>query len=174
MSIETAHFFTPIRLDHPYAGKLQVAIPSLGTYYDNLRMPDLLLTVLYRLDAKTGDLVQNPKFIFQTDGPSTARLNFKHETLERKYAHRICNFHVNMDAIFGEGVVHKSTGKVSGNIGAEKVVKGGLDVGVELSDEVPGVITSIHALIYGTLNAKDKTLEAWGEMQGAARMNRSY
>ena len=71
-----------------------------------------------------------------------------------------------MDAVFGEGVVHKSTGKVSGNIGAEKVVKGGLDVGIELGDEVPDVVTNIHACIYGTLNVKDRTLEAWGEMKG--------
>lgn len=166
MAVEIAHFHTPVYKGFPYTHKQQVAIPSLGTYYDNLRVPDLLLTALYHLDPKTGDLVKDVKLIFQTDGPSDAQVNFKHEALIPDYTHRIYKFDVNMDIVFGEGVVFKNGAKVGGNIGAEKVVKGGLDIGLELNEERPGTRTIIHARIQGMLNAQNGNLEAWGGNAG--------
>jgi hypothetical protein len=52
MAVHSTHFFEPVRKDPPYTHKQQIAIPSLGTYYDGLRVPDLLLTILYNLDSK--------------------------------------------------------------------------------------------------------------------------
>jgi hypothetical protein len=174
MSVESTHFFQSVRADQPYTHKQQVAIPSLGTYYNGLRVPNLLLTALYCLDSKTGELAQNIKLIFQTDGPSEAQLNFKHDALTHRYKHRIYLFDVNMDIVFGQGIVQRNGVKVNGAIGAEKVVKGGLDVGVESSIDTPGPITSIHARIEGILSANEGKLDAWGKMTGAAIMNRSY
>ena len=147
----------------------------MGTYYDNLRVPDLLLTVFYCQDTKTGNLVKDKiKFVFQTDGPSDADLNFPHFTLTTSFAHQICNFEVKMDIVFGAGVTNKLGGNIGGNLGMEKVVKGGVEATVEKSTESPGTRTIIHARIVGTLNVRAKALDAVEEMTGSANQHRSY
>jgi hypothetical protein len=173
MNVEIAPFYAPVWKSSQYAHKLQVAIPSLGTYYDNLRVPDLLLTALYSLDPKTSHLVKDVKLIFQTDGPSKAQLNFMHGALTDKYAATVYRFDVNMDVMFGEGVIKKNTAKVNGNVGAEKVAKAGVDIGIEVGEERPGTKTVLHARLSGMLSAKEGLLEAWGDMVGASKFNRS-
>ena len=163
MSIETAYFYEHVRKELPCTHKQQVKIPSLGTY-NGLRIPDLLLTALYRLDPKTGSLSQNVKLIFQTDGPSDAQLNFKHDALIGRYIHHIYRLDVNMDVLFGEGVTNKFGATLGGNIGVEKGVKGGLEAGAEASQESPGTRTTLHARIEGMLSANEGKLEAWGQM----------
>ena len=162
MSVEIAHFYESARKDSPYTHKQQVRIPSLGTY-NSLRIPDLLLTALYRLDSKTGVLSENVKLIFQTDGPSDAQLNFKHDALIGRYKHRIYRFDVNMDILFGEGVTNKFGATLGANVGVEKGVKGGVEGGLEASQESPGTRTTLHARIQGMLSANEAKLEAWGD-----------
>lgn len=161
MLVEIAHFYESARKDSPYTHKQQVKIPSLGTY-NGLRIPDLLLTALYRFDAKTGILTHNVKLIFQTDGPSDAQLNFKHDALIDNYKHRVYHFDVNMDILFGEGVTNKLGATLGANVGVEKGVKGGIEGGLEASQEAPGTRTTLHARIEGLLSAHEGKLEAWG------------
>ena len=164
MSVKLTHWFQLASLEHPYTNRQQVKILSLGTFYDNLRVPDLLLTVLYRFDERTGSLVKNARVILQPDGPSDAQLNFPSVALTGKYTHRVYKFEVKMDAVFGGGIVYKESAKVGGNIGAEKVVKGGVDTSIELAKETPSTRTYIHAHIEGMLSANEGKLEAWGRI----------
>lgn len=164
MSVKLTHWFQPALLEHPYTNRQQVKIPSLGTFYDNLRVPDLLLTVLYSFDEGTGDLVKNVRIIFQPDGPSNAQINFPSVALTGRYTHRVYRFEVKMDVVFGEGIVYKESAKVGGNIGAEKVVKGGLDTSIELAKETPSTRTYLHGHIEGMLSANEGKLEAWGRI----------
>ncbi|WP_046244932.1 hypothetical protein [Hymenobacter terrenus] len=176
MHVESAHYYEAVFKDFPFTGMLQTSIPSLGTYYDGLRIPDLLLTTRWRPDAK-GNLVGNSRFIrftFQTDGPSDAELNFPHSALQLKVINQICRFDVTMDVVFGAGVVNKKGGSLMANLGLEKIVKGGIEGNVEGSQEAPGTKTILHANFEGLLNAKERTLEVWGQMTGGASQHRSY
>lgn len=69
-----------------------------------------------------------------------------------------------MDALYGEGVVMKESTTIGGTIGAEKVVKGELEVGAEFGKEAPGTRTSLHARLNGMLIAKENRLKAWGQL----------
>lgn len=165
MSLEyVQHYQHTDRKEHPYTHLVQTKIPSLGQRY-GCRLPDLLLTMQYRLDAK-GNVASNPepKLVFQPDGPSDAQLNFRHHTLQFRHIFSVCRFEVSMDALFGEGVVVKESTTIGGTLGAEKVVKGELQVGGESGKEAPGTRTSLHGRLAGTLSAKEHLLEVWGEL----------
>ena len=163
MSLELAyHYQDATRKEHPYTHLLQIKLPSLGERY-GLRIPDLLLTIQYRLDAK-GNVMQvpEPKLVFQPDGPTDAQLNFRHETLAFDYKFSICRFKVSMDALYGEGVVLKENTTIGGSLGAEKLVKGDVQVGTEFGKERPGTRTTLHGRLEGILSAKENLLELWG------------
>lgn len=169
MSVEfTQHYQHTDRKEQPYTHLLQTKIPSLGSRRYNgqdYRIPDLLLTMQYRVDAK-GNVVAKPepKLVFQTDGPSDAQLNFRHHTLQFHHVFAVCRFEVSMDALFGEGVVVKESTTMGGTVGAEKVVKGELQLGTESGKEAPGTRTSLHGRLEGMLSAKELRLEAWGQL----------
>jgi hypothetical protein len=162
MSLEVLkHYEHAARKENPYTHLLQTKIPSLGTRYD-CKIPDLLLTMQYRLDAK-GHIAKEPKLTFQTDGPSDAILNFPHYTLNFDYALSVCRFTVSMDALFGEGVVNKQTATLSGTLGNEKP-KAELQGGIEVGQDKPGTRTTLHARLEGMVVHKDKLLECWGTL----------
>lgn len=148
----------------PYTHLLQVKIPSLGSRYD-CRLPDLLLTMQYRLDTK-GYVSSHPEpqLTFQPDGPNDSQLNFRHHTVDFKHTLSVCRFTVSMDALFGEGVVIKKTLTLGGTLGAEKVVKGEVQAGAELSQDAPATRITLHAKIEGMLSSKENRLECWGEL----------
>ena len=152
------------RKEHPYTHLLQTKIPSLGQHY-GFHIPDLLLTIQYRLDAK-GNVIANPEpmLTYQPDGPSDAQLNFRHHTLEFKHTFSICRFWVSMDALYGEGVVMKESTTIGGTLGLEKekTAKGEIQYGTESGKESPGTRTSLHGRIEGIISAKENRLEAWG------------
>lgn len=174
MSVEIAQFYEIVRKDAPYTHSLQTSIPSLGTYY-GLCMPAILLTVFYCQNPKTGDLLEKPiRFIFQADGRNDAILNLPHFSLDKRFRRQVCVFEVKIDADFGVGVVNRVGGSISTNLGIEKGVKGGVEGSVERSEESPGTVTRLHGHIVGTLNARERTLEAFGEIVGDARFNKSY
>jgi hypothetical protein len=163
MILELANYYEhTARKEHPYTHLLQTHIPSLGQRY-GLRIPDLILTMQYRLDAK-GTVMREPRLTFQPDGPSDAQLNFRHHTLEFRHTLSVCRFQVSMDALFGEGVVLKENTTMGGTFGAEKVVKGELQASHESGKESPGTRTSLHGRIEGMLSAKENLLEVWGEL----------
>ena len=168
MIVETAHFYESVRKDYPFTNRLQATIASLGTF-DNLHLPSLLLTVDYTLDPKTGYLLQGERYLrftFQSDESTKADLNLPHASLKTRFTNWFCDFEVRMDAVFGAGVVEKTSGTFGGNLGMEKGVKGGLEASVEKSTEGPGTRTPFHALIQGGLDAKRRRLDVWGEMTG--------
>lgn len=169
MSLELLNYYEyAARKEHQYTHLLQTKVPSLGLRrYDGheYRIPDILLTMQYRLDEK-GDIMRNPepRLTFQPDGPSDAQLNFRHHTLDFDYKHSVCQFKVNMDALFGEGVVVKESTTIGGTLGAEKVVKGEIQGGMEFGKEGPGTRTTLHARLEGLLTSKRNLLELWGEL----------
>lgn len=59
MNVELLYWYSHPEADSYYNHKTVTGINSLGTFNDNLRVPDLLLTALYRLDPKTGRLVHD-------------------------------------------------------------------------------------------------------------------
>lgn len=163
MGLELLHHYQDAtRKEHPYTHLLQTKIPSLGQRY-GFRIPDILLTMQYRLDAQ-GNVMREPRLTFQPDGPSDAQLNFRHHTLEFKYKLSVCRFTVSMDALYGEGVVMKESTTIGGTIGAEKIFKGEVQAGMESGKEAPGTRTTLHGRLEGLLTAKMKLVEAWGEI----------
>ena len=165
MSLELVQSYQhTARKENPYTHLLQTILSSLGQR-DGCRIPDLLLTMQYRLDEK-GNVMRHPepKLVFQPDGPSDAQLNFKHHMVEFDYKHSVCQFTVSMDAVFGEGVVMKESTTIGGTVGAEKVVKGELQLGTESGKESPGTRTHLHARLFGMLSAKEHLLEVWGQL----------
>lgn len=175
MIVESANFYESVRKDYPFTDQFQATIASLGTF-DGLRVPDLLLTVDFTLDPKTGYLLKGDrytKFTFQTDGPSKADLNFPHSSLKPDFKNWFCGFKVRMDIVFGAGVIEKTSGTFGGNLGFEKGAKGGVEASVEKSTEEPGTRTTFHALIQGGLDAKRRKLDVWGEMTGFPNRQRS-
>lgn len=141
-------------------------------------MPDVLLTVFYCLDPKTGYLIKKfTRFVFQPDGPSDGELNLPHSSLSTDFAFHNCNFEVSMDILFGAGVVDKRGVSIGANLGVEKPgggPKGGGDITLEGSKEAPGTITRLHAHIVGSLNVREKRLDVVGEIVGIAKTNISY
>lgn len=161
MSLELIrHYEHAARKHHPFTHLLQTKIPSLGQRYD-CRVPDLLLTMQYQLDAK-GHVLREPKLTFQTDGPSDAILNFPHHTLEFRYTLGVCRFTVSMDALFKEGVTQKKSITIGTTMGEEKPAKAELSTGLELGEEGPATRITLHARLEGMLVAKDKDLSCWG------------
>ncbi len=146
---------------HVLVAKLRGFGWSRGDY----RLPDLLLTMSYSLDSK-GNVLEfpAPHLVFQPDGPCDAQLNFPHTNLHIKFIHSVCQFWCKMDAVFGEGVVVKKSASIGGTLGAEKGVKGEVQAGAEMGQESPGTRTYVHALIEGTLSAKEQLLEVWGRV----------
>ncbi|WP_046246152.1 hypothetical protein [Hymenobacter terrenus] len=165
MGLELLHHYEDAtRRENPFTHLLQTKMSSLGQRY-GCRIPDILLTMQFRLDAKKYIISPpEPKLIFQPDGPSDAQLNFRHHTLRFEPKFSVCRFWLSMDALFGEGVVVKESTTVGGTIGAEKVVKGEFQMGGESGKESPGTRTSLHARLEGILSAKENLLEVWGEL----------
>ena len=156
-----------------YPNSAQTLVPSLGTFYDGQRLPDLLVTALYKLDLKTGALVGKVKLIFQPDGPSEARLSFRRIPSKDNYVFSIYQFGVLMDAVYGEGVTNSRS--IKGEMKAGVSGKGldtGIGVEAQTGDTRPGLITSIHATFDGMLTGKEGLLEVWGDVTGSARMHR--
>ncbi|HEX8657736.1 MAG TPA: hypothetical protein VF690_09395 [Hymenobacter sp.] len=162
MGLTTENWYASARKEHPYTHLLQTKIRSLGQAY-GLRLPDLLLTMQYHLDPH-GNVMREPKLVFQPDGPSDAQLNFRHHTLRFEYTHSVCRFSVSMDALYGEGAVIKQNTTIGGTLGAEKVVKGEFEASTEFGKEAPGTRTSLHARLEGLLSAKNNQLEVWGHL----------
>jgi len=156
------HYEDATRKLHPYTHLLQTKISSLGQRY-GFRVPDLLLTIQFQLDAK-GNVMHEPRLTFQPDGPSDAQLNFRHHTLRFDYKFSVCRFKVSMDALYGEGVVVKESTTIGGTLGAEKIVKGEVQAGAEFGKEAPGTRTTLHAQMEGLLTVKKNLLDAWGEL----------
>ena len=165
MGLELVQYYQhTARKEHPYTHLLQVKIPSLGQRY-GCRIPDLLLTMQYKLDEKGNVMAKpEPRLTFQPDGPSDAQLNFRHHTLRFKHDFSVCRFEVSMDALYGEGVVVKESTTIGGTIGAERGVKGELQLGGESGTEAPGTRISLHGNLEGMLTAKENRLEAWGQL----------
>jgi hypothetical protein len=167
MGLELAYHYEDVkRKEHPYTHLLQTKIPSLGMRrYDghDYRIPDLLLTIQFRLDAK-GNVMHEPKLTFQPDGPSDAQLNFRHHTLRFEHSFSVCRFWVSMDALYGEGVVMKESTTIGGTVGAEKIVKGEVQAGAEFGKEAPGTRTTLHGQLEGLLTTKMNLVEVWGHL----------
>lgn len=172
MSVELLHWYDSPEQDSYYNHKQAISIPSVGTFYGGLRVPDLLLTVLFRIDPKTGNLVHNVKLMFQSDGPSNCQLNFKHTYVDNKYPTvNICEADVNMDVLFGEGATRSRTIKGGANLGVDaKVVKGGVDGSYESGLSQPDTQTTLHGRIEVHLDAKasHNRLHAHAYMYGSA------
>lgn len=156
--------------DTLYTGYLQASIPSLGTYAGGRRVPHLLLTVQYRQDPKTGDLVQGlTHFLIQPDGPVTADLALPDSALVTSVTHQVCNFRVNVDLVFGAGISYPwgiSIGGVPDEYAPDSVAaRGG-------GNPSRGPRTVIHARILGSLNARERRLDAVWEATGDANPHR--
>ena len=157
--------------DTVYTGNLQVAIPSPGTYSGGRRVPDLMLSVCYRQDPKTGDLEKGTTlFIVEGDGLVMARLKFPDHPLTTKVVHRVCYFQVNVDFVFGAGVANSFGISVSENPAAEQGEEGPVQDTASIRGHWPGPHTVIHARIVGLLNVRTKTLEAVAETTGPAEL----
>lgn len=160
MSLELIRYYEAPRGGQPFTGSAYTSIPSLGTYYDNRRIPDLLLTVYYTADPKTGFLVKGDKdklykFVIQPDGPSEAELDSPPESLKIDFTGgTTCKFEFRLNVLFGVGVTDKVGISIGGSLEGEKGVKGGLEVGYERSQEKPGVRTTIQLLFKGVLSAQ--------------------
>ena len=164
MPIESANWYHPGWKENPYTHLLQTKIRSMGQRY-GCRIPDILLTMQYKLDAKMNVLERpEPKLTFQPDGPSDAQLNFSHDSLKFGYDGSLCVFDVSMDALFGEGVIIRENTTYGGTLGVDKIVKGELQGSKESGRERPGPRTTLHARIHGTLNANLDLLDVWGRL----------
>lgn len=172
MFVDLLPYYASPDQDSHYNHKQAVSIPSVGTFYGGLRVPDLLLTVLFRIDPKTGNLVHDVKLMFQSDGPSNCQLNFKHTYVNGDYREKNkYKFDVNMDVLFGEGATRTRTIKGGANLGVDaKVIKGGVDGSYESGLSQPDTQTTLRGRIEGTLDAKasHNRLHAHAYMYGSA------
>jgi len=164
MAIEFKRYSFSSKASH-HTHMVVAKLKGFGWGRGDYRLPDLLLTMSYSLDAK-GDVKEfpEPHFVFQPDGPCDTQLNFPHTSLKLDFVHSVCRFRCKMDAVFGEGVVVKKSASIGGTLGAEKGVKGEVQAGAEMGQESPGTRTYVHALIEGILSAKEQKLEVWGQV----------
>ena len=178
MNIEISNWYEHPTLDSYYTHKQQAMIPSLGTYYGGLRVPDLLLTVFFRIDPKTKKLVHDVKLLFQSDGPSDAQVNFKHGGVTDHYgAQDMYHFDVMMDIEFNSTTVLSRTMKGGGNIelGSDKTpIRGGLEGSYEAGKQYADTVPKLHARIQGTLEpySQHNRLHVGGNITGIAAQHR--
>lgn len=176
MSIEIGAWYAVAKGDSYYNHHNQAMIPSLGSFYNGLRVPDLLLTAFYRIDPKTKKLVHDVRLMFQTDGPSDAQLNFKNSGVTRNYTKNdVYEFSVLMDITFNTATTRSRTIKGGANVGVDiEVVKGGVDGSYEDGKQSAETVTTLHAFIEGNLNpyAPHFRLHVGGHMTGKANAHR--
>ncbi|WP_046243481.1 hypothetical protein [Hymenobacter terrenus] len=164
-----------------YNHKTITGINSLGTFNDVLRVPDLLLTALYRLDPKTGKLVKDVQLKFQPNGPSNCQLNFPHSSLASSHyppGKDVYEFDLEMDVIFNAETVLSRTGKFGGNVEVDaKVAKVGADGSYEMGKQYPDERVTLHGRIHGRLNARSHApelrLTATGFIFGSSSVQRT-
>lgn len=155
--------------DTLYTGYLQASIPSLGTYAGGRRVPDLLLTVRYRQDPKTGDLVKGViRFLVQPDGPVTADLALPDSALLTNVTHQVCNFRVNVDAVFGAALPNTDGVSVGGVPDEEEDAPGSAAAG-GASNQARGPRTVIHATraSWGRSTCGNADSTRWGKPRRA-------
>lgn len=178
MNIEISNWYAHPDLQSYYTHKQQAMIPSLGTFYDGLRVPDLLLTVFFRIDPKTKKMVHDVKLMFQTDGPSDAQLNFKHSGVNDSYKDRdVYHFDVEMDITFNSTTMLSRTIKGGGKIevGTDATpVRGGLDGSYESGKQYAETVNTLHGRIQGTLDPykSHSRLHVGGNITGVAAQHR--
>lgn len=178
MNIEVSNWYEHPNLDSYYTHKQQALIPSLGSFYDGLRVPDILLTVFFRINPKTRKLVHDVKVMFQSDGPSDAQLNFKHGGVTDGYNRQdIYSFDVLMDIVFNSTTTLSRTIKGGGKIelGSDKTpIRGGVDGSYESGKQYAETVDTLHGRIHGTLEpySPHNRLHVGGNITGAATLHR--
>jgi hypothetical protein len=178
MNIEVSDWSAHPEQDSYYTHKQQALIPSLGSFYNGLRVPDLLLTVFFRINPKTKKLVHDVKLMFQTDGPSDAQLNFKHGGVTQNYGtNDMYTFDVLMDIVFNSTTTLSRTMKGGGHVelGNDMTpVRGGIDGSYESGKQYAETVSMLHGRIYGTLEpyAPHHRLHVGGQIAGGAALHR--
>ncbi len=158
MFVKLIPWYDEIAADPYYTHKITHSIPSLATYDDKFRVPDLLLTVQYRIDPKTKRLTHDAKLWFRVDGPSNCQLNFPRGLMGSSHypvGTDRYEFSVDMDVLFGADTTLTRTGKLGANAEMDaKVAKVGVDGSYEMGKQYPDTRVTVHGLITGTLDAK--------------------
>lgn len=181
MLVELLHWYDRPAAPPYYNHQTTTGINSLGTFNDDFRVPDLLLTAYYRLNPKTGKLVEDVQLKFQPNGPSICQLNFSHGSLASSHyppGKNVYEFIVEMDALFNAETVLSRTGKGGLNVEVDaKVAKVGADGSYEMGKQYPDERVTLHGLITGRLDARshrpDLRLTAIGHILGSPSMRRT-
>lgn len=176
MNLELVGWYGRPEKDSYYNHLQQASIPSMGTFYNGLRVPDILLTVLYRIDPKTKKMTHDVHLKFQTDGPSDAQLNFPHAYLEHSYGDKDkYTFSLTVDITFNSTTTLSRTIKGGGNVQLDgKIISGGVDGSYERGKQYADTVTSLRGRIEGALEpyTQHNRLNVSGHITGQAASHR--
>lgn len=151
------------RLEAPFTDILETEIRTNLQHHGHY-IGHLKVFAQYQQDTKTGFLVGEPKIEIQQNGRVMGRMEKVYQLYKRTPMKTTYDCSQKMVMIYNEGVVNKRSLSAGGELGAEKIIKGGVTLGAEVGQDRPAEIFRLQFTVEVTLDIRKRTLQASARM----------